>query len=132
MEVITSQEEGRVPVTVFQVKGNLAASTYEQLEQQAREAYDAGTRYLLLDLAGVNFLSSAGIRAIHKIYELLRSDSPAESDEAVREGIREGTYKSSHLKLLKPRRQVLETLQMAGLDMYLEIHTDRKKAIDSF
>jgi hypothetical protein len=132
MEVIASQEEGRVPVTVFQVKGNLAASTYEQLEQQAQEAYDAGTRYLLLDLAGVNFLSSAGIRAIHKIYELLRGDSPAESDEAVREGIREGTYKSSHLKLLKPKRQVLETLQMAGLDMYLEIHTDRKKAIDSF
>ena len=132
MEVIVSQEEGRVPVTVFQVKGNIAASTYEQLEQQAQEAYDAGTRYLLLDLAGVNFLSSAGIRAIHKIYELLRSDSPAESDEAVREGIREGTYKSSHLKLLKPKSQVLETLQMAGLDMYLEIHTDRTKAIDSF
>ena len=132
MEITVSEKAGSVPVTLFRVEGEIAANTYQQLEQRAREAYEAGTRYLLLDLGEVTFVSSAGIRAISSIYNLLRGESPAESDATVREGIRAGTYKSAHLKLLKPGKQALSTLEMAGLDMYLEIFTSEKKAIDSF
>ena len=132
MEIIVAEKKGRVPVTLFRIKGEVAASTYQQLEERAQEAYEAGTRYLVLDLSQVTFLSSAGLRAINAIYNLLRSESPAESDEAVREGIRAGTYKSSHLKLLKPGKQVLKTIEMTGLDMYMEIFTSEKKAIASF
>jgi anti-anti-sigma factor len=132
MEITISEKKSRVPVTVFRVKGEIAASNYQQLEQRAREAYEAGTRYLLLDLDRVTFLSSAGVRAISVIYNLLRSESASESDEAVQDGILDGTYKSSHLKLLKPGKQVLKTIEMAGLDMYLEVFTSEKKAMASF
>ena len=132
MEIGVVEKEGRVPVTVLRVKGEVAASNYQQLEERAREAYEAGTRYLLLDLARVTFVSRARLRAISSIYNLLRGESPSESDEAVRQGIRAGTYKSAHLKLLKPGKQVLKTIKMTGLDMYLEIFTSEKKAIASF
>jgi hypothetical protein len=43
-----------------------------------------------------------------------------------------GTYKSSHLKLFRPPPTVLKVLQTSGFDMFLDIHSDLQKAVDSF
>lgn len=132
MEIATSQYHGRVPVTVFQLKGDLDANTYEQLETRAREAYAAGMRDLVLDLAGVPYLSTAGVRAINSLFNLLRTEAPSESDSAVRQGLQDGTFKSPHLKLLNPTPRVTDVLNMAGVDMFLEIHSDLGVAVASF
>lgn len=132
MEIATSQYHGRVPVTVFQLKGDLDANTYEQLESRAREAHAAGVRDLVLDLAGVPYISTAGIRAINNIFNLLRTATPTEDDNAIRRGLQDGTFKSPHLKLLNPAPRVAEVLSMAGVDMFLEIHSDLGVAVASF
>jgi STAS domain len=132
MEIIASTVEAPVPVTVFHVTGEITATSYEQLQQQAQEAFEAGMRNAVLDLTDVTFVSSAGLRAIHYIFTLLRTTSPEESDEAVHRGVREGTFKSPHLKLVNPSHQVLGTLKTAGFDMFLEIHADLQTAIASF
>lgn len=132
MEIVVSQENGRVPITVFRISGEIAAGTYRQLEQQADEAFEAGTRDLLLDLTDVTFLSSSGLRAIHHIFMLLRTDSPEDSDDTVRKGVVAGTYRSPHLKLLNPSPTVLQALKLAGFDMFLEVHSDLSEAIASF
>jgi 2-iminoacetate synthase ThiH len=130
MEINVWHEQARVPVAVLRVKGNLYSN--EELEAKARELHAAGIRNILLDLTDVPYMASAGLRALHQIYTLLRSDTPEESDEAVRRGIAAGTWTSPHLKLLKPNRNVLEVLKMAGYDMFLEIHKDFNKAVASF
>jgi len=132
MNITVSQHTGRVPVTVFHITGDIDTNTYERFQAQAQEAHAAGTRNLLLDLAEVRFVSSAGIRAINNIFNLLRTDAPGESDEAMRTGLRDGTFKSPHLKLLNPTPRVLEVLTLAGVDMFLEVHRDLKTALDSF
>ena len=132
MDIEVSQEQGRRPVTVFRIKGEINITTYEQLEQTAREAFNAGTRDLLIDLADVTYISSAGIRALNNIFKLLRSDAPEESDEAMRKGLSDGTFKSPHIKLLNPSARVLEVLKIAGVDMLLQVHHNRKDAIASF
>jgi anti-anti-sigma factor len=132
MDIVVSHEQGRVPVTVFRVKGEIDVRTYEQLQDQAQEAFKAGMRNLLLDLSGVTYISTAGLRALHHIFTLLRTDSPGESDTVMYEGLRDGTFKSPHLKLLNPQPAVLNALSTAGYDMYLEIHRDLKDAIASF
>jgi anti-anti-sigma factor len=132
MEIAVSYEKGRVPVTVFHVKGAIDVTTHERLQQQAGAAVQAGTCDLLLDLTDVTFLSSAGLRAIHEIYNLLRSDAPEERDQAVWQGVRDGSFRSPHLKLLNPSPGVLNTLKLAGFDMFLEIHSNLKEAVDSF
>lgn len=132
MEIVVSQETGRVPVTIFHISGEIAADSYEELEQQADEAFEAGMRDLLLDLTNVTFVSSSGLRAFHHIFTLLRTDSPEDSDDTVRKGVMAGTYKSPHLKLLRPSRTVLKALQVSGFDMFLDVHSDLKKAVDSF
>ena len=132
MDIVVSNEQGRVPVTIFRIKGEISVNTYEQLQAQAEEAVKSGMRNLLLDLSEVTYISSAGFRALHHIFTLLRADSPKESDEQMYKGIRDGTFKSPHLKLLNPQPNVLETLRTAGFDMFLEIHYDHKDAIASF
>jgi len=130
MKISVSQEQGRVPVTVFHIDGNLTSE--EELEEMARRAYEGGARNILLDLTDVPFMASSGLRALHYIYTLLRTDAQEESDGVVRKGIAAGTWTSPHFKLLKPNRNVLEVLRTTGYDMFLEILTDRKRAIASF
>jgi anti-anti-sigma factor len=130
MEISVSQHEARVPVAVFQIKGPVINN--EPLEQQVRSAYNAGARNIVLDLSEVPYMASAGLRALHAIYSLLRSDTAEESDEATKRGIAAGTFVSPHLKLVKPTPYVLEVLKSAGYDMFLEIHRDLSQALDAF
>jgi hypothetical protein len=121
-----------VPVTVFHIVGDVDASTYEQLQEQARQAHQAGAGNIVLDLAQVGYVSSAGIRAINTIYTLLRTQAPAESDEAVRIGISAGTFKSPHLKLACLNQRVTDALRTAGVDMFLEIYPTVEAAVASY
>jgi hypothetical protein len=132
VEVAIGYEQGTMPITVFHVKGEIDTNTYRELEAQAQEAFAQGTRNLLLDLTEVTYISSAGLRAFHFIFKLLASDSPGESGEAMSKGLRDGTFKSPHLKLLKPSRMVQEVLRTTGFDMFLEIHQDLREAVASF
>jgi anti-anti-sigma factor len=132
MEITVTQEQGRVPVTVLHVTGDVNATTADQFQAHAQKVYDSGAHNLLIDLTEVSFFSSAGLRALHSIFNMLRSDSPEESDAAVRKGLTAGTFKSAHLKLLNPNKNISETLRMSGFDMFIEIHNNLKDAIASF
>jgi len=132
MEIKVTQEQGRVPVTVFHIEGDIAADTYEQLEAQAKQSIQSGASNLLLDLAKVPYVSSYGIRGISQIFSWLRDQSKGEDDAALSSGLRDGTFKSCCLKLANPSPQVLKALTTAGIDMFLEIHNDLDKAIASF
>ena len=130
MDVTVSQAQGRVPVTILRIAG--AVTDNRELEAHAKAAYDAGARDILLDLTDVPYMATAGLRALHAIFTLLRADTPAESDQATKAGIAAGTFTSPHLKLLKPSAYVLEVLKVAGYDMFLEIHNDINQAVASF
>jgi len=130
MEIVVSHAQGRVPVTIFHLSGPFISDT--QLVPQAQNAFDQGMRDLLLDMSNVSYISSQGLRALHAIYTMLRTDAPDESDEAVKVGIRAGTFSSPHLKLLNPTQKVVEVLHLTGYDMFLDIHKDRNTAIAAF
>jgi len=129
MEITVAEEAGRVPVTILQISGPITDG--QDLQQRAQELFERGARNLLLDLAGVPYMATAGLRALHVLYTLLRS-ADDENDPAVRAAVAAGTYKSPHLKLLSPSEHVAVALQAAGYDMFLEIHHSRKPAIASF
>jgi anti-anti-sigma factor len=132
MECTISQEQGRVAVTVFHITGDIDAESYEQLQTQAQQAIKGGTRYMLIDMAKVPYVSSYGIRALSQIFTWLRDTAHGDDDASISQGVRDGTYKSHGLKLLNPTAQVQKVLSATGLDMFLEVHSHRDKAIASF
>ena len=130
MEITVEIEEGRVPVTVFHLRGDL--SHEEPLQSRVKEAYESGARNILLDLQDVPYISSAGLRVLHYVYNLLNRDRQEESEQEVRRGIVSGSYKSPHLKLLRPSKNAMKALSIAGYDMFLDIYDKQQEAIDAF
>jgi len=43
-----------------------------------------------------------------------------------------GTYRSPHVKLARPTPRVSEVLNLAGINLFIEIHDDLQTAIGSF
>lgn len=134
MEIKVSTKNGRVPITLMHIDGNLDAATYKSFEEKAGELIKGGARYILVDLAHAPFVSSAGFRAIHQIFKDLNavhSDASPSEDE-MKKGVSDGTYKSPYLKLLNLSSDTKAVFTTTGFDMYLECHDDLKTAIESF
>lgn len=120
MNIMVGQAQGNVPVTILRVEGDIDAATHKTLQDKAAEVVEAGATHLLLDLEGVNYMGSAGFRAIHAITNLLNTD------DAI------GLTKSPYLKLLKPTDAVSRVIKTLGFDVYLDIFEDKDEAINSF
>ena len=134
MEIKVFTESGRVPVTVLHVDGNIDAGTSDEFQQKAEELIKGGARHLLIDLSHVKFVSSAGLRAIHSLFNQLRAFDPDSNltEQEVKQGISAGTYKSPHIKLLNPSPETRVSFETAGFDMFIQTHADMKTAVDSF
>lgn len=134
MEIKVSTEYGRVPVTVMHIDGNIDSSTYEIFRARADELIQSGARYILVDLSHAPFVSSAGLRALHSIFNTLRSLQPDSNlnDQQIKKGISDGSYKSPHLKILNLSKDTKTAFQVSGFDMFIETYTDRQTAIAAF
>ena len=135
-EAAVSQAQGRVPVTVLHLSGELDASNYRDLIAVTRKAFDAGSRDMLLDLTDLSYMSSSGLVAIQIIAALLRGDEPPdpESGWATIRTIHSAQDAGfqAHLKLLNPQPRVDLVLDTVGFKRYLQIFTDSDAAIASF
>ena len=136
MNISVRQVQGRVPVAVLGVQGDLDASNYQDLIATAAEVYGAGMKDILLDLTNTSFVSSSGLVAIHSIAILARGELLPELDagwgalRAIRQGL--GTGVQEHVKLLSPQPNVVRTLEKTGMVEFFESHTDLDTAIASF
>ncbi len=132
MDITAVQQAGRIPVTVFHIKGDLDSSTYQQAQAQIEQVVQTGAHDIVLNLADVGYLSSAGIRMLSNLFYLLRGNLPQESDPAMKQGIHDGTFKSPHLKLASSTSRVTDVLKMSGLDMVIELYRNVPEAVASF
>ena len=130
MEILVSQADGRVPVTVFSLRGQINADTAPQLQAEAEKAIKAGARHLLLDLGEAPYISSAGMRVLSYLMVLLRKWS--DEGQVAGKQTRESSRRSPYLKLLNPTPDVLRALTLVGFDLFLDIHNDYQKALRAF
>jgi len=134
MEIKVTNENRRVPITVIHVDGNLDSSSYMTFEAKADELVKNGARFILVDLSHSHFVSSAGLRALHNLFNQLRALHPDTNlnEAEMHKGIIAGTYKSPHLKLLSLSKEAKTAFETAGFDMFIETFTDFKTALASF
>jgi anti-anti-sigma factor len=123
MNIRVAHEQGRVPITVFYVQGQINMGSTAQLEQLARAEYDNGMRNLLIDLSEASSLTSAGLRTLLALYRLL--DDPSS-------GVGGSRPKSSHLKLLNVPPDLQRVFHISGFDFFIDSYNDLPTAIASF
>jgi anti-anti-sigma factor len=134
MEIKVSTENGRVPITIMHIDGDIDSGTANLFQTKAGELIKNGARYILVDLAHCPYMSSASLRALHEIFKELNTIHPDAtlSEDEIKKGINAGTYKSPYLKLLNVSKDTKTVFKTSGFDMFLESYDDMKKAIASF
>ena len=115
--VKVSQAEGRVPLTVFELRDRVNLGNTAEFEQAGKDAYANGARDLIIDISKVDSFTSAGIRALLVVYKLFAED--------------EGRN-SRHVKLVSPTKYVREVLDVSGVADSIEIYDTLEEAISSF
>ncbi len=136
MQMTFEHFQGRVPVTVLRLQGDLDASSYQAVIAQAQTLYAAGVRHLLVDMHQTPFMGSSGLVALHAMAALMRGEAPPgpeagwEALHALNRDRESGMQQ--HLKLLGVQPQVDRVLERSGLKRYFEVHTDLQAAVASF
>ncbi|HXF83918.1 MAG TPA: STAS domain-containing protein [Anaerolineales bacterium] len=113
----TERRQARVPVTVFHVGGWLDAQSEGQFFETARAAYEGGARYLVIDMSDLDTLTSAGMRAIQKAYQLFTP--------------RDERSKVAHLKLCSAPPQIYHILGMTGFLQHIPMYESLDSALES-
>jgi anti-anti-sigma factor len=83
---------------LFRIRGRIDGASAPRLEQALRSALDNGRYKLVLNLADVTFLSSAGLRVLITIAKECRR------------------FNRGNLYLAAPNQRVQQVLELAGLD----------------
>ena|SRR5688572_25992536 len=118
LKIMKEPAENKEHILIMHLNGALDANGEETLLASAREAYDEGARFLLLDLAKVDILTSAGMRAMHKVYKMF---TPANE-----------RFKISHVRLYGAPQQMYQSLGVTGFLQTIPSYETMQEALDAF
>ncbi len=128
---------GRVPVTVMTLVGEIDASNFEGLIDEVKSLRANGCQHLLIDLAGVTFIASSGLIALHSIVRLMHDEAPDDLESGW------GAFHSldldnstgstqTEVQLCGQQAAVARVLQRTGMDRLFPVHADRTAALAAF
>ena len=118
LKIRIEQKQARETVTIFHIGGWLDAQSEPQLLEAARLAYDEGARYLLIEMSELDTLTSAGMRALQKVYQMY---TPKEEQ-----------MKVAHLKLCNAPPQIYNVLGITGFLQNIPMYESMESALESF
>jgi len=104
------QEETKGEILILHIKGRLDALSSPTAEKKIFDAINSGQQKMLLDMAGVTYLSSAGMRMLLSTSKKLRS-------------------LSGKLAISGMPANVLDVLKMSGFDHVLELFKSEEEAM---
>lgn len=105
--------EQREAVTIVSIDGSVDGSTAGALVTSLRQQVTAGHARLVASLAGVDYMSSAGLRALL-------------------ETVKETRQHGGDLRLASVRPEVLRVLELSGFTGILQLYPDVEAAASSF
>lgn len=103
----------RQHVTLIEVRGRVDSMSAAQFREALTNELDSGHKQIVLDLSGVEFMSSAGLREIVDAFKKAKQDT-------------------GDVRIAQPSSRVLEVMEMAGLDTVLQIFPTQIEAVRSF
>lgn len=131
MDIHVTLQQGREPIAVMKIKGDINASNFMEVTDKAEETFNNPSPYLIIDLSEVTDVSSAGLAAIHKI-ALLYSGVPQNPQEYANPDFTHSSNARKYVKLLSPQPDVEKALEGAGMKLFFKIYRDLDSALASF
>ncbi len=110
MEINTSEMKR---VMLFEVIGRVDSNNANELGAALDKTADDGQSNLVLDLGGVEYMSSAGLREMVRVLKRVKRTG-------------------GDLRIANPSDRVREVLELAGLDSIFEIYPTQVEAVGSF
>jgi anti-anti-sigma factor len=95
-------------VTILEASGRIDAVNADQFYRALSAEYERGRTRIILDMAGMNFMSGAGVKALRRFYDL-----------------------AGVVRIANPSLQVRDVLQIIGLDKVYEMYPTRTAAIQA-
>jgi anti-anti-sigma factor len=105
--------EKRERVTIVSIDGSMDGTTARELVSSLREQVTGGSPRLVGNLAGVDYTSSAGLRALL-------------------ETVKDARQHGGDLRLAAVRPDVLRVLELSGFTSIMQVFDDVETAIASF
>lgn len=100
-------------VDLVKVSGRIDSSNAGELDQALKDIIGNGRNNIVLDLSEVNYMSSAGLRAIIA-------------------ALRECKKRHGDVRIANPSERVSEVLSLAGVDSLFQVYDSRTAAVGSF
>lgn len=100
-------------VDLITVDGRVDGSTAPELGEVLNTRIERGTHNLVVDLGGVDYMSSAGLRELVAALKRVRSAG-------------------GDLRLSNPSERVSKVLELAGLNSIFQVYADQVEAVGSF
>lgn len=100
-------------VTLVKAAGRVDSTTAPQLGDALTNQLNAGQYQIVIDLADVDYMSSAGLRELVNAY-------------------RDAKKAAGDIRLVRPSHRVQQILEMAGLDTIFQIFGRVEDAVASF
>jgi len=100
-------------VTLIEASGRIDSMNADELGATLSAEFERGSRQVVLDLANVSYMSSAGLRELVAAYRKFQDAS-------------------GDLRLAQPSSRVQDVLEMSGLDTIFQIFATRLDAVGSY
>jgi anti-sigma B factor antagonist/stage II sporulation protein AA (anti-sigma F factor antagonist) len=111
--MVEVSEERKGEILILKFKGRLDAVSAPSAEKKVFEAINEGQSKLILDFAGVTYLSSAGMRMLLSTTKKLKT-------------------LSGKLVVCSIATNVMDVLKMSGFDHVLDLAKDQDEALRKF
>jgi anti-anti-sigma factor len=112
-ESVNISERDHEGVTVFTLEGRIDTQGAEKLDQSLQAAVAQGKNWMVLDMSGVSYICSAGLRTLA---DVLTKNRAQDGD----------------LKLAAVPSRVLSILEVIGFDNFFSIFDSVKDAVAAF
>lgn len=100
--------------TILRVSGRVDAETAPNLEKQVNKVFNQGQYHVVVDMSGVDFISSAGLRVLVTALKKSRR------------------YNRGDVRLAALSARLKEAFQLVGFNKLFQIFDDVQDAVGSF
>jgi anti-anti-sigma factor len=132
MTIDATQLAGKKQISVLVLAGELDASNYERLIDAVRREYEAGSRGLVIDLAGLSFMASSGLVALYAAERIFRGEAAPDLEAGwqVIHDLEAETSAAANIRLAAVQPAVERVLQRTGMSRLFPMDLTAEVAAD--